>query len=211
MIKINLLDEVKAAERKPGEVRDKAAIDPDQQKKNIIFGLVIGVGLVIVAIWYFTLSDKYNALLKQKSEKDQEYKKVQALIAEVEKFRAQKALLEKQINLIEELKMKQKRPADLMKRLYNLLPDQVFLKKLIQQGDAINIDGEALNDPSLSNFYKKLDSSPYFVGISPGKKVRTRKSINFDLSCRFIIDPEREKEKQAAKKKGKKGPRQPKT
>jgi len=210
MIKINLLDEVKAAERKPGEAKEKISIDPDQQKKNIIFGIVIGIGLVVVAIWYFTLSDKYNSLLKQKSEKEQEYKKVQALIAEVEKYRAQKALLEKQINLIEELKMKQKGPADLMKRLYNLLPDQVFLKKLVQQGSAISINGEALNDPSLSNFYKSLDSSPYFVGIAPGKKVRTRKSINFDLSCRFIIDPAREKAKLAKTKKVKRAPQQPK-
>ncbi len=193
MIKINLLDEVKAAgERPTGPSEGKAAIDPDQQKKNIIFGVEVGVALVIIAIWYFTLNGKYTTLLSQKTEKENEYRKVQALLEEVEKYRAQKALLQKQVDLIEELKVKQKGPADLMKRLYTILPDQVFLKKLEQKDTAVKLIGEALNDPALSNFYNKLDGSAYFVDIVPGKKIKTNKSINFDLACRFVIDPTKE-------------------
>ncbi|MBN2136025.1 MAG: PilN domain-containing protein [Acidobacteria bacterium] len=199
MIKINLLDEVKAASKEPGigpPSERKPSAGPEQQKKNIIFGAEIGIALLIVGVWYFSLSSKLGGLESQKREKELELKKVEALIQEVERYRERKALLEKQINLIEELKTQQQGPADLMKRLYDLMPDQIFLKTLEKKDNTISIDGISLSDPALSSFYKNLDESPYFDGIEPGKSLRKNEGINFDLSCRFIIDPAREKMKQ---------------
>jgi Tfp pilus assembly protein PilN len=203
MIKINLLEEVKVS----GEEREKIgigrkAVEPDEKRKNIIFGVEVAIALAIVIIWYFALNNKLNTLTNQKIEKQAELRKVENLIKEVDKFRAQKAMLEKQINLIEELKMRQKGPADLMMKLYEILPDQVALKKLKQERDTISLTGEALNDPALSNFYKALDTSDHFIEIEPGKNIKTRKGINFDLSCTFLIDPVAyaQKQKEANKK-----------
>lgn len=193
MIKINLLEEVKAGTApgvSPKGDEVKTPVAPEQKRKNIIFGSEIVVALAIIGIWYFTLGSKYDTLLNQKIEKDSELNKIKNLIAEVEKFRERKSLLEKQINLIEELKMKQQGPADLMMQLYNNLPDQVALVRIKQEGDTISIDAEAMNDQSVSKFYENLDKSNHFDGIVPGKKVKTSKGITFDLSCTFIINPE---------------------
>jgi|GEM_PF-5633179 len=199
MIKINLLEEVKVSEGPDKKPR----VEPEEKRKNIIFGVEIAIALVIVIIWYFTLNNDLTTLTNQKIEKQAELRKVQKLIDEVDKFRAQKAMLQKQIDLVEELKMRQKGPADLMMRLYEILPEQVALKKMKQDKDAITITGEALNDPGLSNFYKALGTSKYFINIEPGKNIRTDKGINFDLSCTFLIDPEAYAKKQEEAKKTK--------
>lgn len=193
MIKINLLEEVKAGAAPGASIKDegrKAPVAPEQKRKNIIFGSEIAVALAIIGIWYFTLGSKYDTLLNQKIEKDSELNKIKNLISEVEKFRERKNLLEKQINLIEELKMKQQGPADLMMQLYENLPDQVALIKVKQEADTLTIDAEAMNDQSVSKFYENLDKSAHFEGIVPGKKIKTARGITFDLSCTFIINPE---------------------
>jgi Tfp pilus assembly protein PilN len=193
LIKINLLEEVKAGTAPGAAIKDesrKAAVAPEQKRKNIIFGSEIAVALIIIGIWYFTLGNKYDTLLNQKIEKDSELNKIKNLISEVEKFRERKNLLERQINLIEELKMKQQGPADLMMQLYENLPDQVALIKVKQEADTLNIDAEAMNDQSVSKFYENLDKSTHFEGIVPGKKIKTARGITFDLSCTFIINPE---------------------
>jgi Tfp pilus assembly protein PilN len=162
------------------------------------------VALAIIGIWYFTLGSKYDMLLNQKIEKDSELNKIKNLIAEVEKFRERKNLLERQINLIEELKMKQQGPADIMMQLYQNLPDQVALIKVKQDADRLTIDGEAMNDQSVSKFYENLGKSAHFDDVTPGRTVKSGRGINFDLSCTFIINPEaREKQlAEAAKKRG---------
>jgi len=193
LIKINLLEEVKAGAAPGADVKGgggKAPVAPEQKRKNIIFGSEIAVALAIIGIWYFTLGSKYDTLLNQKIEKDSELNKIKNLISEVEKFRERKNLLEKQINLIEELKMKQQGPADLMMQLYQNLPDQVALIKVKQEADTLTIDAEAMNDQSVSKFYENLDKSAHFEGIVPGKKIKTARGITFDLSCTFIINPE---------------------
>jgi Tfp pilus assembly protein PilN len=193
LIKINLLEEVKAGAAPGASIKDegrKAPVAPEQKRKNIIFGSEIAVALAIIGIWYFTLGSKYDTLLNQKIEKDSELNKIKNLISEVEKFRERKNLLEKQINLIEELKMKQQGPADLMMQLYENLPDQVALIKVKQEADTLTIDAEAMNDQSVSKFYENLDKSAHFEGIVPGKKIKTARGITFDLSCTFIINPE---------------------
>lgn len=207
MIKINLLTEVKAGAAPGPAAKDegkKAAVAPEQKRKNIIFGSEIAVALAIIGIWYFTLGSKYDTLLNQKIEKDSELNKIKNLIAEVEKFRERKNLLERQINLIEELKMKQQGPADLMMQLYNNLPDQVALIKVRQDGDRLTIDAEAMNDQSVSKFYENLDKSDHFEDVIPGRKVKTAKGITFDLSCAFIINPEA-RAKQLAEASNKRG------
>jgi Tfp pilus assembly protein PilN len=207
LIKINLLTEVKAGTAPGAAVKEegkKAAIAPEQKRKNIIFGSEIAVALAIIGIWYFTLGSKYDMLLNQKIEKDSELNKIKNLIAEVEKFRERKNLLERQINLIEELKMKQQGPADIMMQLYQNLPDQVALIKVKQDADRLTIDGEAMNDQSVSKFYENLGKSAHFDDVTPGRTVKSGRGINFDLSCTFIINPEaREKQlAEAAKKRG---------
>lgn len=160
MIRINLL----------GQARPKAAKKavPLEATVQVIFLLVaIGLAAVVLGITF----------VQQKKELDATNTKIQSLRAEkaslqqvkedVTKFEAQKAILQQRIDVIEELQRNRTGAQDLMQQVANTVVrvDALWLTSMTQNGNTLQIQGEAGSINAVANFLTQLKRSGYFDKI----------------------------------------------
>jgi len=160
MIRINLL----------GQTRPKAAKSavPLEATMQIIFGLVaLGVALTVLGVTYY----------QQKSELDRTNAKIASLRAErasleqikqdVDRFEAQKSVLQQRIDVIETLQKNRTGGQDLLQMVATTVMhvDNVWLTSLSRTGNSIDIQGEAASINSVANLITQLKRSGYFDNV----------------------------------------------
>jgi type IV pilus assembly protein PilN len=160
MIRINLL----------GQNRPKAAKSsvPLEATMQIIFAVVaIAVALSVLGITYY----------QQKRDLDQTNDKIAALRAEranlqqikqeVDRFEAQKTVLQQRIDVIEALQRNRTGGQELLQMVATTVVhvDNVWLTSLNRTGNSIDIQGEAASINSVANFITQLKRSGYFDNV----------------------------------------------
>jgi len=196
MIRINLLkSEQKKAVKATGaqetsfqaqELVEKGAKKPFEFNYNLIFVLVI---IAIAALFYTQRKsiDKEKILLQAaQSEKT----KLQNVVKTLDQLEQQRALLEKKIALITQLKSRQGAAVWILDALSRNIPEWVWLIEASCKGTSINIKGRAINNSLVADFLSNLENSPIFENVELKNSIQKKSGSNlyydFTLTTRYV-------------------------
>lgn len=156
MIEINLIGESK----RPAAVRKRRPLTSGVSKENLgnillLVGLAFGV-LLFAFEWWWLKAD-LNGKKETAAVLQEEYEELKPIIAEVEEFEAKNAELERKIQVIQDLKLKQYGPVRVMDHVSRALPELVWLSRMEVDRSSIRLIGQATNENAVANFIENLD------------------------------------------------------
>jgi len=208
MIRINLL--------KPGkkELKETLTIPTEEvkEKKKLELSkfIIIPFVILIVALFFIQRSsiNKEKNLLRNAQE---EKRKLQHVFSKLQKLEQQKALYEKKINLINQLKSQQETSVIIMDELSKHLPEWVWLTQASFDKQRVQIKGNALSNNLIADYIANLENSDYFINVnlisSTQKKIKNDRIQEFSLTARYIL-PHRLVPKQVSQNKTPEGKKQ---
>lgn len=153
MIRINLL----GTERQ--RVRKAITFDLGQ-RLTAAASLILVVAVVVVGWWYWSLRTESVQLDADMAAAQQEVTRLRSLLAEVQQFEQQRALVQERVALIEQLRSGQSLPVQLLDHISRSLPDMLWLTALQQEGEEVTIEGQSTTLIALSDFVGNLGSNP---------------------------------------------------
>jgi type IV pilus assembly protein PilN len=161
MIKINLLTEVKQAQRKKGK---GGGGEGAFNLNNALMLACVALGLAYCGFMYFKISSQAKVLDVQIADREREKARLEKILEEVARFEKKKANLQKKIDLINELKRNQKGPVKIMDEVSRMIPDLLWLDSLgLKNSDALTIRGRALNLNAVANFIDNVKGNALFT------------------------------------------------
>jgi type IV pilus assembly protein PilN len=86
-------------------------------------------------------------------------------LAQVEKFRAAKADIEKKLGVIDDLSVARSGPVHLFDEIATHLPERMWLTKMTVEGQNLNIVGVSLDNELVALFLTAMNASPYFENV----------------------------------------------
>lgn len=158
MIKINLLSEGK----RPAAVRKKAAGAPGQDIATGMLLLGILIGVLACAGWWWLENGHLHAKQEEVAQAQKQVDALQAVIKEVDDFKAKKKNLGDKIGVINELKSNQRGPVRIMDYISRALPELLWLDRMKMNASSIEIEGRAFNPNAVAAFLENLDRVPEF-------------------------------------------------
>lgn len=199
MIRINLL---------PAETK----VQIPKSFKHLAGGLIVFLlGLACIGYVWNQMSTFYNEKKAEVAKKEKISKELDAVIAEVNRFKKIKADLEEKLDTIQRLKDNQKGPLRLLTELRDRFPRQVWVSNVSFKKGTVSMKGFGLSLTTVGELVENLKKSRYFGEINYNKSASVAKNgvkyYNFDISFPFDADPERtkvelaKKAKEAAEKK----------
>ena len=160
MIRINLL----------GQVRPKAAKQAVPLEATLQILLAIGavaVAAVVLVVVYVSQKHQLDDTNKRIAALKAEKASLQQVKADVDKFEAEKSVLQQRIDVIETLQKNRSGAQDLLQMVANtVVPvDQLWLTDMERTSDSLSIKGEAGSINAVANFITELKRSGYFDKI----------------------------------------------
>lgn len=153
MIKINLLP-VREERRRLGA-----------RQEMMFFGLVMILVCIGLFYWWSTTSHKIKSLNRQIVQVEQDIKRLDKIVKEVEKFKKDKKVLEGKISVLDQLKTFRQVQVHYMDELNKALPEQVWLEYYQQRGETLALRGKSLSTDDIAAFMRNLEASAYFQDI----------------------------------------------
>ncbi len=192
MIKINLLP----------EGREKTTISARPSAPKVSFdwlsdvSLYVGVGagallFIILLIIHIVQVSTISSIKKDIDAKNKELKKLQVEVKMVEELKKQKNIFEQRLNAIKTLVGDRVLPVHLWTELNNALPQFVWLNSLKESGGQITLKGNAFTKIQISEFYNRLNASPYFDNVQI-KEIKTTKQKDqtvdeFTITMKLVV------------------------
>ncbi len=176
MIKINLLP-YKEEKKRAATVRQIVALSATL----IIFILVIGTS-------HFYMTMTLDRLERDVDTATKKLEELTRITGDLEKFKQDKALVEKKIAIIESLEKGRSGPVRLLDEFATRIPKgRVWLVTIEQIGTNLVVEGMAKDNPTIALFMKTLGESPYIQSVdlvsSRQETVLEVKLMRFRLSC----------------------------
>lgn len=182
MIKINL-----AAERKVQKTKTPSSFKFELGgSKNALLALILLAGLSVAGFWWYSLSNEQADWKKKNAEAQAELKRLEEIRAKGEYYKAQKALLERKITLITDLKRQQAVPVHMLDQISKNLPEFLWLESVQANNNQINVVGRATTYNAVSNFYNNLNGSGHFAGVTLGGASEVPEGVTFNLNSAFL-------------------------
>jgi type IV pilus assembly protein PilN len=154
MIRNNLL----GTERKQAK---KAPAFDLGQKLTVACSLILVVTVVGIGWWYWTMQNDSARVDSEIAVKTAEAARLQSLLAEVQRFEAQRTQLQQRVQLIEQLRSGQSVPVQLLDHVSRSLPDMLWLTDMNQEGGAVTIQGRSTTLIALSDFVANLGNGGF--------------------------------------------------
>lgn len=155
MIRVNLL----GADRARARTRSGLS---EAQKITIGCVLIMLLTAGYVGWRYWTMGEEQARLEQELTAAEQEAQRLRGVLAEVQRFEAQKAALTQRVALIEQLRNGQTGPVHMLDEISRALPERLWLVALTQKGDEVSIDGRTTTLSALTDFVANLQNSQYF-------------------------------------------------
>lgn len=168
MIRINLIREARAGVRDTGSQRGSSGMSPagapaaPRDINNVLLVGLLVTGLLVAGGYWFLKSRELGSKQDEAVARRAEAQQLESIIAEVEQFQRRKDELEKRINLINDLKQRQKGPVRIMDKISQLLPDLVWLTSMTFSGNQVTMQGKALNPTAIANYVENIKTDPTF-------------------------------------------------
>jgi type IV pilus assembly protein PilN len=153
MIRINLL----GVER----TRARKAIAFDiGQRLTLAAGVIVALAVLVIGWWYWMLSRESAQLDTELAAAQQESTRLRSMLAEVQRFEAQREQLRQRVALITQLRSGQNIPVQLLDHISRSLPDMLWLTTMEQKEGQVTIEGRSTTLIALSDFVGNLGNSP---------------------------------------------------
>ena len=149
MIRINLL----GVERQ--KARRAFAFDVAQQLAVACAGIVV-VALLGIGWWYWSLGQASTRVDADIVEAQQAAVRLRSVLAEVQRFEAQRTQLQQRVALIEQLRRGQSAPVQLLDHLSRSVPDMLWLTSVEQKGTDVIVEGRSTTLIAVSDFVGNL-------------------------------------------------------
>ena len=156
MLKINLLAEGK---RPVVARKSRAALPsagPGDLGNYLLFGFLL-LGILTAAGWWFLLNHRIGNKADEIAVAQAEVKELEAVIKEVEQYKARKDELERKIAVINDLKENQRGPVQIMDEVSKAVPELLWLVNLDVTNNNIALRGSAFNTSAIANLIDNLD------------------------------------------------------
>lgn len=151
MIKTNLLPY--RAARKKENIRRQLSV-------FVLFFIFITLAL---AFYHFHLAGRLNSLEDVLSNRENELKTFEAKAKEVDSIKAQLAVLEKKLGVMEQLNKDRLDAFNLMAALVDLtIRGRMWITSVKEKGNSVSLDGIAVDNKTVAVFMAKVESSDYF-------------------------------------------------
>jgi Tfp pilus assembly protein PilN len=180
MIRINLA---------PPSTKSRVSLSIPSFNLGMLFGAV-ALGLVLVlGGWWLSLSVEIKRLNTEIAENKKQADRLKVIIAEGQRFRRDKELLERRVNAIELVARRQTRPVYLLDAVLDTLPKDLWLTRMEEKGTQLRFAGTTYSATALSDFMANLKASGKFkdVDIVDAKQDLTKspRLITFEVVTRF--------------------------
>jgi Tfp pilus assembly protein PilN len=158
-------------------------------------GIVFGVLLVAVAGafggYWWKVSSELASVRGQIERGEQEKQRLQSVIAEGQRARAEKDELERRVSAIETVARNQARPVYLVDAMADALPADLWLTRVEEKGQQLRIAGTTYSSVILADFMSNLKASGKFrdVDLAESRQdlAKSPRTITFEVTCRFEI------------------------
>jgi type IV pilus assembly protein PilN len=181
MIKINLA---------PPTTRKRERGEPGLNL-GIVFGAVGVVVVLIIGTYSWMLSAEATGLRRDIDESKAELARLRPIIAEGQRYRAEKEELERRVNAIETVARNQARPAYLIDALADVLPGALWLTRIEEKTQNLKLNGTTFSSVALADFMANLKASGKFKDVdlveSRQDLSKSPRTITFEVTCRFEI------------------------
>ena len=159
--------------------------------------LVAVLAVVGSSVWSYTTQNSELAARQQElAGVEKEIKRLEEIIKEVQKFETTKAQMEKKVGAIEDLKLKQSRPARFLDEISHSLPDQLWLSSIKDTGGALQISGKSFDNVGIAAFMENLERSPSFGTVelveSKSELMQGRQVVAFTVVARITGSKKKE-------------------
>jgi Tfp pilus assembly protein PilN len=180
MIRINLA---------PPSTKSRVSFSIPSFDLGMFFGSV-ALGLVLVlGGWWWSLSAETKRLNTEIAENKKQADGLKVIIAEGQRFRRDKELLERRVNAIELVARRQTRPVYLLDAVLDTLPKDLWLTRMEEKGTQLRFAGTTYSATALSDFMANLKATGKFkdVDIVDAKQDLTKspRLITFEVVTRF--------------------------
>ena len=182
-----------------------------RKKKTVFIGRDLSIGLVFLVILlgigiflYIQFKSKITNLEIQINTVKQEIESSKVKVDEINKLKQDKKKLEKKLNLIKDMKSRQKGPANLLSAISRIIPEEVWLTSLSTKGYQLILEGMSLTANSIAHFMKNLESATELNQIELDKITQTtivdKKIKKFKITCTIAgLKPKQAKKKKKGK------------
>jgi type IV pilus assembly protein PilN len=161
MIRINLLSDGKKSVTRKKRASVKLLPAAEDRSRVLLTGAVL-LGLLAYGIVYWIKDRQVKMEEGRVAAAEIEVQRLQAIIKEVEDFKAKKAALEHKIEVITQLKQNQQGPVRIMDMVSRALPELLWLDRLELSTSNLVLTGQALNTNAVAAFMDNLDDNPEF-------------------------------------------------
>ena len=187
----------------------RAARSKENIRKQVSIGVLSFVLLlVILTVYNVHLKAKTNNLTVKLEGIKKEVTIYKAKADEVEKIKKKLQLLEKQIEIVNNLEAMREYPPKLLEKMTEMVvQDRMQLNRFIADAKKISVNGIAMDNETIAEFMTRLERSSLFgsVSLKSSKKVsRFGLSMKlFDINCSKKVKKAATTVKKDAGKKGK--------
>lgn len=165
MIKINLLP-VREERRKLGA-----------RQETLLFFLIITLIFIGVFYWHSSTNKKIKTLRRETSRVENEIRRLDKVVKEVEKFKKDKKILQGKIKVIGQLKQNRQSRVHFMDEINKALTTQVWLKTFQEKSGAIILKGTSLATDDIAAFMRRLEASKYFQEVGLDLTIQKKQKV----------------------------------
>jgi Tfp pilus assembly protein PilN len=184
MVRINLA---------PPRAKDRAA--SPRGGGGVHLGLVFGALAALVVVGLGGYAWKLGADIAwyhaEIDSNQQELERLKPVIAQHQRFKAEKEELERRVDAIEAVARNQARPVYLLDALADALPPDLWLTRMEEKGQLLRLAGTTYASGTLADFMARLKASGRFKEVdlveSRQDLSKSPRTITFEVACRFEI------------------------
>lgn len=182
------------------QIKEKAAAKQQLTTTFLCFVLL----LAALGVVGFFQASKATTLQNDIATLKQEKQRHAATLKLIKKLEKDKALIEKRIAIIKQLKKSSSLTVHILDETSNITPaDRMWLTSLTQSGGSLTLAGIALDNRTIAKYMEDLKASPYITNVnlasSSLKSYAGRNLKAFSLSCSIAV-PEGKKADTSEKK-----------
>lgn len=185
MIKINLIAETKRAVATRKAAPKLTTGIKDLGQALLVGGLVLG--LLVAGGWWLLLQRELKQVKEQVQVAQKEVDELAKVLKEVAEYEAKKVELEHKIQVINQLKLNQKGPVQIMDHVSRSVPELLWLTALDVTASNVALRGQAFNTNAVANFLENLDRVPEFQ--EPILRETQLRGQAYDFSINFGFQP----------------------
>lgn len=165
-----------------------------KQKRNTSIYQIVAMSavLLVAMVGAFTVHTIYQNRVEERetkiAENEQEIKRLQKIIGEVNELEKQSKRLKDQLAVIDKLEKGKRGPVRVLDEMSSQIPKRVWITGFREAGGALSVTGSAMDNSDISEFMRAMQKTPYFSDIAlkfTQADLRDGVTVyNFEIGCR---------------------------